>query len=176
MSHFAKVENGLVTQVVVAEQEFIDTGALGHGFVQTSYNTIGGVHTQGGTPLRGNYAGVGFTYDATNDVFYAPQPFDNWVMNSSWLWVPPIAMPVDEYFYTWNQETTAWVQGDLRPIPEPVVEAVVEPIPEPVVEAAVEPVVEAVVETPVAATEPVVEPEVVVETPVTPETPAAQSA
>ena len=166
MSHFAKVENGLVTQVVVAEQEFIDTGALGHGWVQTSYNTIGGVHTQGGTPLRGNYAGVGFTYDATNDVFYAPQPFDNWVMSSSWLWVPPIAMPVDEYFYTWNQETTAWVQGDLRPIPEP--------IPEPVVE----PVVEAVVETPaepVAATEPVVEPEVVVETPVESavETPAA---
>ena len=161
MSHFAKVENGLVTQVVVAEQEFIDTGALGHGWIQTSYNTIGGVHTQGGTPLRGNYAGVGFTYDATNDVFYAPQPFDNWVMNSSWLWVPPIAMPVDEYFYTWNQETTAWVQGDLRPIPEPVVE--------PVVEAVVEPVVETVVETPV---EPVVEPEVVVETPVTSETPA----
>jgi len=159
MSHFAKVENGLVTQVVVAEQEFIDTGALGHGFIQTSYNTIGGVHTQGGTPLRGNYAGVGFTYDATNDVFYAPQPFDNWVMNSSWLWVPPIAMPVDEYFYTWNQETTAWVQGDLRPIPEPVVE--------PVVETPVEAVVE-----PVAATEPVVEPEVVVETPVAPETPA----
>ena len=153
MSHFARVENGLVTQVVVAEQEFIDTGALGHGWVQTSYNTIGGVHTQGGTPLRGNYAGVGFTYDATNDVFYAPQPFDNWIMNSSWLWVPPIAMPVDEYFYTWNQETTAWVQGDLRPIPEPVVE--------PVVETPVEAVVE-----PVAATEPVVEPEVVVETPV----------
>jgi hypothetical protein len=162
MSHFAKVENGLVTQVVVAEQEFIDTGALGHGWIQTSYNTIGGVHTQGGTPLRGNYAGVGFTYDATNDVFYAPKPFDNWVLNTtSWLWVPPIAMPVDEYFYTWNQETTAWVQGDLRPIPEPVVE--------PVVEAVVEPVVETVVETPV---EPVVEPEVVVETPVTSETPA----
>jgi hypothetical protein len=160
MSHFAKVENGLVTQVVVAEQEFIDTGALGHGFIQTSYNTIGGVHTQGGTPLRGNYAGVGFTYDTTNDVFYAPKPFDNWVLNTtSWLWVPPVAMPVDEYFYTWNQETTAWVQGELRPIPEPVVE--------PVVETPVEAVVE-----PVAATEPVVEPEVVVETPVAPETPA----
>ena len=169
MSHFAKVENGLVTSVVVAEQEFIDTGALGHGFIQTSYNTIGGVHTQGGTPLRGNYAGVGFTYDATNDVFYAPQPFDNWIMNSSWLWVPPIAMPVDEYFYEWNQETTAWVQGDLRPIPEPIPEPVV------VVPDVVEPVVEAVVETPaepVATTEPVAEPEVVVETPVTPETPA----
>ena len=172
MSHFAKVENGLVTQVVVAEQEFIDTGALGHGFIQTSYNTIGGVHTQGGTPLRGNYAGVGFTYDATNDVFYAPQPFDNWIMNSSWLWVPPIAMPVDEYFYTWNQELTVWVQGDLRPIPEPIPEPVV------VVPDVVEPVVEAVVKTPaepVATTEPVVEPEVVAETPVesTPETPAA---
>jgi hypothetical protein len=167
MSHFAKVENGIVVQVVVAEQEFIDTGALGHGFIQTSYNTIGGVHTQGGTPLRGNYAGVGFTYDATNDVFYAPQPFDNWVMNSSWLWVPPIAMPVDEYFYTWNQETTAWVQGDLRPIPEPIPEPVVEPVVEAVAETPVEPVVE-----PVAATEPVVEPEVVVETPVTPAEPA----
>lgn len=162
MSHFAKVENGLVTQVVVAEQEFIDTGALGHGFIQTSYNTIGGVHTQGGTPLRGNYAGVGFTYDATNDVFIAPKPFDNWVLNTtSWLWEPPIAMPVDEYFYTWNQETTAWVQGELRPIPEPVVETVVEPV----VEAVVEPVVEAVVETPA---EPVVE--AVVEP--APETPA----
>lgn len=170
MSHFARVENGIVVSVVVAEQEFIDTGALGHGFVQTSYNTIGGVHTQGGTPLRGNYAGVGFTYDATNDVFYAPQPFDNWVLNTtSWLWEPPIAMPVDEYFYTWNQETTAWVQGDLRPIPEPIPEPVV------VVPDVVETVVEAAVETPaepVAATEPVVEPEVVVETPVTPETPA----
>lgn len=150
--------------MVVAEQEFIDTGALGHGWVQTSYNTIGGVHTQGGTPLRGNYAGVGFTYDATNDVFYAPQPFDNWVLNTtSWLWEPPIAMPVDEYFYTWNQETTAWVQGDLRPIPEPVVEPVVETP----VEAVVDPVVE-----PVAATEPVVEPVVEAVVEPTPETPA----
>ena len=178
MAHFAKVENGIVVQVVVAEQEFIDTGALGHGWVQTSYNTIGGIHTQGGTPLRGNYAGVGFTYDEVNDVFYAPQPFDNWVMNSSWLWVPPIAMPVDEYFYTWNQELTVWVQGDLRPIPEPIPEPVVETPVETPVEAAVDPVVEPVVEEtpveavvePVAATEPVVEPEVVVETPV--ETPA----
>ena len=169
MSHFAKVENGIVTQVIVAEQDVIDTGIFGHGWVQTSYNTHGGVHANGGTPLRKNYAGVGFTYDATNDVFYAPKPFDNWVLNTtSWLWVPPIAMPVDEYFYEWNQETTAWVQGDLRPIPGP--------IPEPVVVVpVVEPVVEAVVETPaepVAATEPVVEPEVVVETPVAPETPA----
>ena len=161
MAHFARVENGLVTSVVVAEQEFIDTGALGHGWVQTSYNTIGGIHTQGGTPLRGNYAGVGFTYDATNDVFYAPQPFDNWVLNTtSWLWEPPVAMPQDAYFYTWNQETTAWVQGDLRPVVvEPVVEPVVEAVVEPVVEAVVEPIVETPAET-------VVEP--VVETPAEP--------
>ena len=138
--------------MVVAEQEFIDTGALGHGWVQTSYNTIGGVHTQGGTPLRGNYAGVGFTYDATNDVFYAPQPFENWVMNSSWLWVPPIAMPVDAYSYTWNQETTAWVQGDLRPIPEPIPEPVVEPVVETPVETVVEAPAEQVIETPAEPT------------------------
>ena len=142
MSHFARIEHGIVVQVVVAEEEFISTGALGDpaGFVQTSYNTIGGVHTQGGTPLRGNYAGVGFTYDATNDVFYAPQPFDNWVLNTtSWLWEPPIAMPQNAYFYTWNQETTAWVQGDLRPVVEPevVVETPVETPAEPVVETVV---------------------------------------
>jgi hypothetical protein len=158
MSHFAKVENGIVTQVIVAEQDFIDTGAVGHGWIQTSYNTLGNQHPQG-RPLRGNYAGIGYTYDDVNDVFIAPKPFDNWVLDTAtWLWNPPIAMPVDEYFYTWNQETTAWVQGDLRPIPEPIpvveapVEAVVEPVAEsaPVTEAVVEP--EAVVETPVETT------------------------
>ena len=158
MSHFAKVENGIVTQVIVAEQDFIDTGAVGHGWIQTSYNTLGNQHPEG-RPLRGNYAGIGYTYDDVNDVFIAPKPFDNWVLDTAtWLWNPPIAMPVDEYFYTWNQESTAWVQGDLRPIPEPIpvveapVEAVVEPVAEsaPVTEAVVEP--EAVVETPVETT------------------------
>ena len=158
MSHFAKVENGIVTQVIVAEQDFIDTGAVGHGWIQTSFNTLGNQHPEG-RPLRGNYAGIGYTYDDVNDVFIAPKPFDNWVLDTAtWLWNPPIAMPVDEYFYTWNQETTAWVQGDLRPIPEPIpvveapVEAVVEPVAEsaPVTEAVVEP--EAVVETPVETT------------------------
>jgi hypothetical protein len=103
--------------------------------------------------LRGNYAGIGYTYDDVNDVFIAPKPYDNWVLDTAtWLWNPPIAMPVDEYFYTWNQETTAWDRGELRPVvvePEPVVEAVVEPevaVETPVVEPAVEPVVEPVVE------------------------------
>jgi len=152
MSHFAKVENGIVTQVIVAEEDFIATGAVGHGWVQTSYNTLGNQHPEG-RPLRGNYAGIGYTYDSVNDVFVAPKPYDNWVLDTAtWLWNPPIAMPVDEYFYTWNQETTTWDRGELRPVvvePEPVVEAVVEPevtVETPVVEPAVEPVVEPVVE------------------------------
>jgi len=151
MSHFAKVENGIVTQVIVAEEDFIATGAVGHGWIQTSYNTLGNQHPEG-RPLRGNYAGIGYTYDDVNDVFIAPQPYGNWVLDTAtWLWNPPIAMPVDEYFYTWNQETTAWDRGELRPVvvAEPVVEAVVEPVDSPVVES------ESVVETPVA--EPVVE-------------------
>ncbi len=164
MSHFAKVENGIVTQVIVAEEDFIATGAVGHGWIQTSYNTHGNQHPQG-RPLRGNYAGIGYTYDDVNDVFIAPQPYGNWVLNTtSWLWEPPILMPVDEYFYTWNQETTAWDKGDLRPIPEPT--------PEPVVEAPVEDVVEPVVES-APVDSPVVEPEVVVETPVTETEPVA---
>jgi len=154
MSHFAKVENGIVTQVIVAEEDFIATGAVGHGWIQTSYNTHGNQHPQG-RPLRGNYAGIGYTYDDVNDVFIAPQPYGNWVLDTAtWLWNPPVAMPVDEYFYTWNQETTAWDRGELRPVvvAEPVVEAVVEsaPVDSPVVESA------PVVETPVVS-EPVVE-------------------
>jgi hypothetical protein len=170
MSHFAKVENGIVTSVIVAEQDFIDTGAVGHGWIQTSYNTLGNQHPEG-RPLRGNYAGIGYTYDDVNDVFIAPKPFDNWVLDTAtWLWNPPIAMPVDEYFYTWNQETTAWDKGDLRPIPEPtpVVEAPVEAVVEPVVESASvdSPVVESA---PVDS--PVVEPEAVTPVESTPQEP-----
>lgn len=161
MSHFAKVENGIVTQVIVAEEDFIATGAVGHGWIQTSYNTLGNQHPEG-RPLRGNYAGIGYTYDDVNDVFIAPKPFDNWVLDTAtWLWNPPIAMPVDEYFYTWNQETTAWDRGELRPVVvEPVVEVVAEPVVEPVIESVVEPVVESV-----PVVEAVVESAPVVETP-----------
>ena len=112
MSHFAKVENGLVTQVVVAEQEFIDTGALGTGWVQTSYNTQGGVHTQGGTPLRKNYAGIGFTYDAQRDAFIPPKPYASWLLNESTCqWGAPTPMPVVEgKMFTWDETTTSWVE------------------------------------------------------------------
>ena len=107
MAHYAKVTDGIVEQVIVAEQSFIDTQE--GTWVQTSYNTHGGVHTNGGTPLRKNYAGIGYTYDATRDAFYAPQPYPSWTLNDdSCLWEAPTAMPNDGNSYTWNEETTSW--------------------------------------------------------------------
>ena len=97
MAHFALVENGVVSKVIVAEQNFSDTGAVGDpsSWIQTSYNTVGNQHTQGGAPLRGNYAGIGYTYDAVNDVFVAPKPTDDATLNTTtWLWeVPVVAEP-----------------------------------------------------------------------------------
>ena len=112
MSHFAKVENGIVTQVIVAEQDVIDSGLFGHGWVQTSYNTIANKHPEN-RPLRGNYAGIGYIYDATNDVFYAPQPFPSWVLNTTtWLWEAPTPMPVDG-LYNWDEPTLSWIKTDI---------------------------------------------------------------
>ena len=119
MAHFAKIENGIVAQVVVAEQEFISTGALGDpaGWIQTSYNTRGNVHygangePDNGEALRANYAGIGYHYDTQHDVFYAPQPFPSWTLNNStWLWEAPTPMPTDGKLYTWHEETTSWVE------------------------------------------------------------------
>jgi hypothetical protein len=105
MSHFAKIENNLVTQVIVAEQDFIDT--LEGQWVQTSYNTHGNQHPNG-KPLRGNYAGIGYTYDQTNDVFYASQPFPSWLLNQfTWTWEAPTSMPNGDYH--WDESTTSWV-------------------------------------------------------------------
>jgi len=124
MSHFAQVFNGTVTQVIVAEQDVIDSGAFGQGWIQTSYNTRGGVHyapnshTPDGEPaLRGNYACIGYTYDKTNDVFYAPRPKDingkpceSWTIDApSWTWTPPIPYPTDGNLYGWNETTKSWV-------------------------------------------------------------------
>jgi hypothetical protein len=117
MAHFAKIENGVVVQVVVAEEDFIATGALGDpaNFVQTSYNTRGGIHygqdgqPSGREPLHKNYAGVGYTFDGTG--FAAPQPFPSWNMNSiTYLWEAPIAMPTDDKQYSWDEATLAWVE------------------------------------------------------------------
>lgn len=113
MGHFAKVENGTVTQVIVAEQDVIDTGLFGDPatWVQTSYNTYAGEHRNGGTPLRKNYAGIGFTYDSQRDAFISPKPYNSWILNeSSCIWEPPVAMPDDGKMYTWSEETTNWVE------------------------------------------------------------------
>jgi hypothetical protein len=116
MGHYAKIVDGKVTQVIVAEPDFfktfIDTSP--GEWLQTSYNTVGNQHLQGGTPLRGNYAGVGYTYDVTNDVFYAPQPFESWVLDeTTWTWNAPIPMPVNEKFYTWDESTKNWVEQNV---------------------------------------------------------------
>ena len=119
MSHFAKVTDGKVTQVIVAEKEFFDTyvDSTPGEWIQTSYNTRGGVHygqdgqPDGGVALRGNYAGIGYTYDRTNDVFYAPQPYASWVLNNTtWSWEAPVAMPTDGKQYAWDEATTSWVE------------------------------------------------------------------
>ena len=113
MSHFAKITDGIVTQVIVAEPEFFETfvDTSPGEWIQTSYNTQGGVHTAGGTPLRKNYAGVGFTYDRTRDAFIPPKPFASWLLNEdTCLWNAPVAMPEDGKRYTWNEATTAWVE------------------------------------------------------------------
>jgi hypothetical protein len=113
MGHFAKVVNGTVEQVIVAEPEFFETfvDTSPGTWLQTSYNTIGGQHTQGGTPLRGNYAGIGYVYDQTNDVFYAPKPYPSWILNqTTWTWEAPTPMPTDGKVYTWNEATTSWVE------------------------------------------------------------------
>lgn len=112
MSHFAKVTNGIVTQVIVAEKDFFKTfvDSSAGDWIQTSYNTIGGKHTQGGTPLRGNYAGIGYTYDRTNDVFYPPQPYPSWTIEApTWTWTPPVPYPTDDNRYNWDETTKTWV-------------------------------------------------------------------
>lgn len=111
MSHFAKVVDGKVTQVIVAEPDFFNTfvDTSPGEWIQTSYNTHGNQHKNGGTPLRGNYAGIGYTYDRTNDVFYSPKPFASWILNeSTWLWEAPVEMPDDDKKYQWDEATISW--------------------------------------------------------------------
>lgn len=113
MAHFAKVQDGIVTKVIVAEPDFFDSfvDASAGEWIQTSYNTTGGTHTQGGTPLRKNYAGIGFTYDAQRDAFIPPQPFTSWTLNEdTCLWDAPVAYPNDSLPYKWNDDTQTWVE------------------------------------------------------------------
>ena len=111
MSHFAKVIDGIVAEVLVIEQDVIDTGMFGDPslFVQTSYNTYGDQHPEG-RPLRKNFAGIGYTYDPVRDAFIAPQPFASWALNEdTCLWGAPTPYPDDGEPYTWDEAALAWV-------------------------------------------------------------------
>jgi len=156
MGHYAKVQNGKVVKVIVAEASFFNNfvdDSPGK-WIKTSYNTRGGVHyepnsntpsptiyqdvsgsvfstledanTSGSSPittieqsqtlaLRGNYAGIGYTYDSTHDAFYAPQPYNSWTLNTgSFLWESPVEYPTDGNVYNWDEETTSWVSQSLE--------------------------------------------------------------
>lgn len=112
MTHFAEIdENGIVKRVIVAEQDFIDSGKVGNpkNWIQTSYNTSQGTHRLGGTPLRKNYAGIGFKYDIELDAFIPPKPFESWVFNEEkCIYVPPKAMPKDGNAYEWSEPLKNW--------------------------------------------------------------------
>ena len=111
MAHFAKVDQGKVIQIIVAEPEFFDTfvDSSPGEWIQTSYNTHGGQHPEG-RPLRKNYAGIGFTYDSVRDAFIPPQPYESWTLNEdTCLWDSPVPYPNDGNLYTWDESTTSWI-------------------------------------------------------------------
>ena len=118
MSHFAKVIDGIVETVHVVEQDYIDSGKLGdpNNWIQTSYNTRGGVHyapnsnePDGGIALRKNFASIGDTYDQTRDAFISPDPYPSWELDEdTCLWNPPTPYPEDGKFYKWDEDTTSW--------------------------------------------------------------------
>jgi hypothetical protein len=115
MAHYAKVEDGIVTQVIVADTAEWCEANLGGEWIQTSYNTHGGVNNrEGGTPIHKNYAGIGYTFDGTG--FAAPKPYESWTLNAdSYLWEAPTPKPEDDKLYTWNEEDLAWVEVILTP-------------------------------------------------------------
>jgi len=119
MAHFAKVNQGIVTDVIVAEPEFFATfvDSTPGEWIQTSYNTRGGVHygqdgkPDGGIALRKNYAGIGYTYSYQLDAFIPPKPYPSWNLNiETCLWEAPIPMPQDGKQYWWDEEITSWVE------------------------------------------------------------------
>jgi hypothetical protein len=110
MAYYAKVENGVVTNVIVADEDVIGSGVFGSGWVQTSYNTRGGVHPEN-RPMRKNFAAVGYTYDNVRDAFIPPKPYESWTLNEeTCLWDAPVSQPTDGKVYNWDEATTSWVE------------------------------------------------------------------
>ena len=111
MAHYAKVEDGVVTQVIVADTREWCEANLGGTWVQTSYNTKGNQHPEG-RPLHKNYAGIGYTWDGIG--FAAPQPYPSWTKNSdTYLWEAPTPMPTDGKRYSWDEASTSWVEVEV---------------------------------------------------------------
>lgn len=125
MAHYAQVINNIVEQVIVAEQDFIDSGVVGNpsNWIQCSYNTRNNIHynpvtnlPDGGTPLRGNYPAIGFVYDSERDVFYAPQTYPSWSFNEKTLsWDSPVPCPPPNrenpnLMWVWNEASLSWVE------------------------------------------------------------------
>jgi hypothetical protein len=129
MSYFAQVSNGIVVDVIRINQDVLNSGLWGDPaqWVQTSYNTHGGIHYEPNTnppvpspdqsqALRANYAGIGYTYDSVNNVFYAPQPYPSWVISApTWIWQAPVPYPDDGKVYYWDEATLSWVLVDPQP-------------------------------------------------------------
>ena len=118
MAHYAFLDsNNIVTEVITGKNEGEDGidweqwygDFRGQTCKRTSYNTMGGVHSNGGTPYRKNYAGIGYTYNAAKDAFYSPSPYPSWTLNAtSCLWEAPVARPTDDKMYTWNEAELKW--------------------------------------------------------------------
>ena len=120
MAHYVKVVDGIVVKGIVAEPQFFDTfvDSSPGQWIQTSYNTRGGVHFDPATgnpsadqskALRKNYAGVGYRYDSDRDAFIPPQPYPSWTLNeTSCLWEAPVAMPSDGNPYNWDEDSGSW--------------------------------------------------------------------
>jgi len=117
MSHFAEIDqDNIVVRVIVAEQDFINSGAVGdpRQWIQTSYNTQGGQHLLGGTALRKNYAGPGYVYDYERDAFIPPRPYDSWILDEeTCLWTAPVTRPNDDKLYIWNESDQQWVESEI---------------------------------------------------------------
>lgn len=111
MAHYAKVNEGIVTEVIVAEEDFFDTFVDSNPgeWIQTSYNTLGGVHTNDKTPLRKNYAGIGYTYDKEKDAFIPPKTHSSWILdNDTCTWKAPKTQPNDGKVHQWDESITDW--------------------------------------------------------------------